>query len=475
MSAVARPRRALVVAYDFPPHGAIGTMRTLRVVRELDARGWAVTVLTSHPSAFREGTPVEEALLSRVPASVRVIRAAAIRPWEGLQAAIRRRHQPIVSSSADERGDGGARREPPPRLASRRGAMAGIARAKDVIDAALAIPDRESGWLLPALGKGLLAHLRAETPDVIYSSAPPWTGQLVAAGLKLALRRPWVADFRDPWQRAPWREVYPFVVRAAGRLEQFVVRRADRVVFVASANRDEFAAHYGPAVAAKFVDIANGCDTSEFDALRGVVEPSSDPFVLLHAGSLYAGRTPMPLLNALAAAIHAGRIDPRRFRFTLLGTNGLRNLDLHSTCHRLGLADVVHLVPRVPRNESLRAMLGASCLLLLQPGHAVSVPGKLYEYLAAGRRIIAIAEEGEIARIVRSSGLGVSLTGEDESAIADALVDAYRRGAERLPLPPREMFDGSISAARIVALLDRVASGVPASGQMPALSAESYE
>jgi hypothetical protein len=348
-----------------------------------------------------------------------------------------------------------------------------VLRAKDVIDAALAIPDRESGWLLPSLGKMLLRQLRSEPPDVIYSSAPPWTGQLVAAALKRALHRPWVADFRDPWQRAPWREDrYPFAIRAAGRLERFVVRNADRVVFVASANRDEFAVHYGPAFASKFEAVANGCDPSEFDAVRDTVDRPSDAFVLLHAGSLYAGRTPVPLLNAVAAAVRDGRIDPRRFRVRFLGTNGLRRLDLAGACERLGLAGVVELLPRVSREQSLRAMLEASCLLLLQPGHAVSVPGKLYEYFAAGRPILAIADEGEISRLVRSSGMGVCLTGEDEQAIADAVVEMYRRGNIQPPLPRREIYDGSIGAARIAGILNDATAGCQ---QQVRISVESYE
>src|SRR4029078_1137106 len=73
-----------------------------------------------------------------------------------------------------------------------------VLRAVDAVDAALAIPDQESAWLLPAVSTGLRLFARWR-PDVIYSTAPPWTGQLVARALALACRRPWVADFRDPW------------------------------------------------------------------------------------------------------------------------------------------------------------------------------------------------------------------------------------------------------------------------------------
>jgi hypothetical protein len=62
-----RPLHALVVAYDFPPHAAIGTMRTLRLVQRLAEDGWDVKVLTSDPRSYKAGTPVDEGLLARVP------------------------------------------------------------------------------------------------------------------------------------------------------------------------------------------------------------------------------------------------------------------------------------------------------------------------------------------------------------------------------------------------------------------------
>ena len=64
--------RTLVIAYDFPPHAAIGTQRTLRFVRHIDAEGWPVAVLTGDPKQYRKGTPIDHGLLDRVPGGVNV-------------------------------------------------------------------------------------------------------------------------------------------------------------------------------------------------------------------------------------------------------------------------------------------------------------------------------------------------------------------------------------------------------------------
>jgi glycosyltransferase involved in cell wall biosynthesis len=266
-----------------------------------------------------------------------------------------------------------------------------------------------------------------------------------------------VADFRDPWSRAPWREDRKrFAVSAAAVLERHVIRQADHIIFVARGNRDDFANHYGAQVAAKLCVVPNGCDTSEIDALPRPAVDQNGAFVLLHAGSLYAGRTPVPVFRAVAAAVRDGLIDRRRFKLRFLGYNGS---ELTASCHDLGIEDLVEFLPRVPRHESLLAMLSASALLLLQPGHTVSVPGKVYEYLAAGRPILALAEEGETADIVRASGIGVSVPSDRESDLIRALVSIMQLAASDIPTPGRGLYDGNARAAETVAILEGVVRG----------------
>jgi glycosyltransferase involved in cell wall biosynthesis len=451
--------RVLVVAYDFPPQAAIGTMRTLRVVKRLHATGWDVTVLTSDPAAFLPSTPNDPLLLEQIPADVRVLRAGALRWWDTATHMLKRaagaKGRPADTAS---RGLAAPR---PSAATARAGAMGALARAKDAVDAGLSIPDREIGWLLPSLSTGVLQALRRTPPDVLYSSAPPWTGQLVALGLKTVLRCPWLADFRDPWSRAPWRgDRYRFAMRAAAVLERAVVRRADRIVFVASGNMRDFAAHYGPGMAHKFEHVPNGCDPGEFDAIERPAHQAGAPHVMLHAGSLYAGRTPTPVLKAVATAIDSGRLDRAAFRLRFMGANAVAS-DLPEACRQLGIADVVEFLPRVPRRDSLRAMVSASSLLLLQPGHTVSVPGKVYEYLAAARPILALAE-GETANVVGESGLGVSVRPGDDTGMLEALLTVVDMAQRALPPPPRALYDGNVGAATIEHLLRGVLMDPPA-------------
>lgn len=420
-----RPR-ILVVAYNFPPIGAIGTMRTLRLVRHLHQAGWEVEVLTSDPRGYRAGTPVDEGLCARVPSEVKVVRAEAWRWIDGPSPPAPA--QPFSDPASDQ-------------LRRREDQTSPWRRVRRILGAARALPDRDVSWLPPSV---IAALRRCARPHVLYSSAPPWTGQLTALALARAWGCPWVADFRDPWARAPWREDRPaFVTRALARLERRVVARADAVVFAPPGVRAEFAQHYGERAAERFFAIPNGCDTSEFDGL--VARPDADCFVLLHAGSLYGGRRdPGPLFRAIGRAIERGALDRGRFRLRMLGVDSPGTIAASVEQYRL--QGVVELRARVPRRESLQQMVSAGALLLLHPGRD-ALPGKLHEYLAAQRPILALVDDPLLVRLAVESGVGITANPADEADIERALLEcvavARRGGAFSAP---REFYDGAVHA-----------------------------
>ena len=447
--------RTLVVAYDFPPHAAIGTQRTLRFVRHIDAQGWPTAVLTGKPSHFRKGTPVDDALLERVPPQVNVVRTGVLRPIDALATLLR----PGTAEARKSSAKASANVRAPHATNAARPSL--VRSMKQWVDVVATIPDAEVGWLLPTVFRGV-RFARQWRPEVIYSSAPPWTGHLAAGAIALLTGRPWVADFRDPWARAPWRSArtHPFANRAAARFERWAIEHAAAVIFTTEAVRAEFAARYGEAFSRKFSVVPNGCDASMFD---GIPDEDPDRFVLLHAGSLYGGRDPQPLFRAIASAIASGRLDRARFRLRLLGAVSLGDANLQRTATEMGLADVVELLPRADHRSSLHAMKAASALLLLQQGTTMSVPAKVYEYMAAGKRMFAICDEGETATLVRASGAGVVAPPRDQGALEDALVAFVNARGVAQPRPDRALFDGAIGAARTGAIVEAAARSQVAS------------
>jgi glycosyltransferase involved in cell wall biosynthesis len=268
-------------------------------------------------------------------------------------------------------------------------------------------------------------------------------------------RRPWIADFRDPWARGPWRDDRPALARsAAASLERLVVSRADAVLFTTRRLRDDVVAHGPAGLAARCHVVPNGCDPAEFDALAAA--PPDDAFTLAHVGTLYGGRNPVPLLQAVASLRQRGGIDAASFRLRLIGPAALPGVDLAERAGALGIADLVEIVPAMSRRDSLAAMRAASALVLLQPGHRLSVPAKTFEYLAAGRPVLALTGEGATADLVRASGCGVVVAPDDPAAIEAAVAGLVRaRGTPPPPVDPH-WFDARPRAAEMAAIVDAV-------------------
>jgi glycosyltransferase involved in cell wall biosynthesis len=233
-----------------------------------------------------------------------------------------------------------------------------------------------------------------------------------------------------------------------------VVRRADAILFATPTNRREYASQYGAQVAEKFFVVPNGCDPDEF---AGRSRPAdSETFTLLHAGSLYGARSPVPLFEAIASIISKGIVRRDQFRLRLIGTSTL-DRDLEQSVSRHNLHDVVERVSRMPRREIVDAMASASALLVLQPGTTVSIPGKLYEYLALGKPVLALCEEGDTAELVRASGAGIAVISPDVRAVEAGLVELLR--VRERPLVPahRDLYDGTRFAGEALAVIAAVA------------------
>jgi hypothetical protein len=92
---------------------------------------------------------------------------------------------------------------------------------------------------------------------------------------------------------------------------------------------------------------------------------------------------------------------------------------------RRNLGAVVQLPGHIPYDETLRAMVSADALLLVdQAGRRKGVPAKLYEYLGAGRPILALVEpDSDSSWVLAESGVPHhTASPSDPQAIRQALV-----------------------------------------------------
>ena len=381
-------KRVLIVAAFFPPITGGGVYRTIGFARHLPALGFEPVVLTG-PNAGAEGA---DPGLSATVAALEVVRAG---------------HASPISAARSR--------------STRSAWVTALARAASWV----AVPDSYAGWRRDAVRAGLERIARSDIA-AIYSTSPPDTDHLVALDLHRASGLPWVADFRDPWIGLGYRNPpTPWHRAKHTRLLQDVLRQATRIV-AATEGTGRWLAGVEPSIEARSSVISNGFEDEEW---RAVSPHRFDRFTLLHAGRLSDDRTFEPFARGLEAFLSR---DPGRraaVQCLLLGPHDAAQARVAT---RPALAGVVRFEGNRPHAETLAMEAGADVLLLVKSRSARYrdlVPGKLYEYIGAGRPVLAIAPEGPAADLVRRLGLGWVADPERPEQIAAALEEAWARRA----------------------------------------------
>jgi glycosyltransferase involved in cell wall biosynthesis len=378
--------KVLLVTLYFPPAGGGGVQRALKLAQYLPALGIETHVLApSDPKWIHEDADL------RVPTQAWVHRVHYVGPHA------RRPAEELHGTSGLERALVHAR------LATRRAL----------------VPDASVTWNLTAI-PAAVRIARREGIDAVITTSPPGSVHFVGAAVKRATGAAWLADVRDPLVANPHRRADSTATRAKQaanvQLGRLVARYADAVSAVSDAIADEVR-ELG--VQGVVRTIANGCD---FDDFAGLEYQAGERFRITHAGSFFGRRDPRPFLQAL----HDSELDAvARF------VGDFRAAD-QQWAASLGLGDRLQLLGYRSRSDALRLQRDSEVLLLLVPeadgrGRGV-LSGKVFEYLAAGRPILAaVPPDGAAAALIQETGTGVVVAPDDVAGIRGALVTLYRQ------------------------------------------------
>jgi glycosyltransferase involved in cell wall biosynthesis len=304
---------------------------------------------------------------------------------------------------------------------------------------------RERGWDLrvgyveptaTGLPVGTARCLRlAREADVVNSVSNPPQLQIAGAVAARLTDTPWVAEFRDPLVENPDVDPDSAAALVRRRLERYVLTHADRVVWYDGIQLpdDYFAREYPSVPADRYEKLPPiGFERETFER----VEPRSfDRFTVAYAGSFYEGWIePYTFLEGLGAFVEATpEADPQALFY------GDWSDDYERAAGEAGVAD--HVVPRpfVPHEEIVSVLKGADALLYVggdDPRNRLNLPSKLYDYVGAGRPILAVVDPSfRVADVVREEGFGLVVEPGDAADLADALERLYAGGFDYAPDP----------------------------------------
>ena len=398
-------KKALVVSCLFPPRGGVGVLRIAKFCKYLPEHGWQPVVLAADAP---EGAWRDEGLLAEVEASSVIVRVP--RPPDGSKQAF---------------------------------------------------PEESIRWRKPALAQALRL-IREEGAAAIFSSGDPVVNHLVAGEAARRSGHPWLADFRDEWA------VNPEFIRSvsqrarANRWERDILNKADRVVSV-TAPVVEMLARKGGGPAEKYSLIPNGYDGADLSTLPPA-PARRDRFTITFTGHLPNPADLLPVLNALRLLLSLRLARANELVLRLVGDFEHIRYD-----EAMGLSGLVQKIPPGAHRAALAWQQDSDLLLsvndALRGRYAVSV--KLYEYMASGRPVLAVAPAGSvIADYVARSRTGRAADPGRPEDIADAIAYFFARWkrGENSVEPDRaflEPFDRRRTAGQLARLLDSLAGAEP--------------
>jgi glycosyltransferase involved in cell wall biosynthesis len=387
-----------MLARHFPPIGGAGVHRTVGSVRHLSGHGYEPIVVTSVAAHRDRWEPRDEELLARIPPDVRVHRVEGPEPAPG-----------------------------------------GFYRER-----MLGIPGPLEQWWVGASAR--LACEVGRDADVVYASCLPYRTAFAGAQVAKRLGLPWVADLEDPWALD---EMRPAFSRAHQRIDLWQMRRAlstASAIVMCAPEAAERVRRAMPELAARVIvtSIPIGFEPDDFQA-AAAARPDGT-FRIVHTGSMHtdfgqrikntalrrrllggtaAGldvttRSHVFILQAIAQAIAADPSLDGRIELHLAG--GM-------TPYERAIAEQYPFVREaglLPHSETVALMRSADLLFLPMhdvPGRAGLIPYKTFEYLAAGRPILAAVPDGDVREMLGAVGHATVVRPAD----VDAMTAAIRR------------------------------------------------
>jgi len=393
-------KKILMISYYFPPTIGGGIFRVMRFIKYLPQNGWMPVIMTPKESYVPgEDREVGEKMLRGIPASIKIIRTKTFEILNMGRRSLKKAEDVQIQKSV----------------------LLFMKRYISKIIKSISIPDEVMGWIPFATINGNRA-IRKEGIGTIYTTSPPASVHLIGLLLKWVTRRPWIADFRDPWTQGIGFKKHNFARKGLELLlERTVIKNADQVITTTPAISDYFRSKH-PVHSHKIATITNGYDPDDF--IKALNYKSTKKFTITHTGYLFGHRNSIPFLQSMLSLIRQGLIPRKDIEINFIGYT---DESAKKFARENNIEDIVKFISYLPHDEIVKRQKESSLLLLVtDPRGTIQIPGKLFEYICSGRPILALAPEGVCSDIIDKTKTGWVIGFEDVKGIAEIIAKLYR-------------------------------------------------
>ncbi len=392
-------KRALIITYYWPPAGGPGVQRWLKFVKYFREFG-------VEPIVYAPENPnyplVDENFSAEVASDIEIIKQPIKEPYGFAKLLSKKKTKQISSGIVPKKH------------------ISILEKLMLYVRGNFFIPDARVGWVKPSVA--FLSKYCAEKPvDVIISTGPPHSLHLIGWQLQQKLNLKWIADFRDPWTTIHYHKslrLNKSSERKHKELEASVLNNADLITVTSPTTKKEF----GMITETPIEVITNGFDSSE------KIEVELDSyFSISHIGSFLSERNPEVLWKTLSEICREQASFKKDLRLQFAGAvseevkYSLETFQLTANCNYFGY---------LAHSEALKLQRQSQVLLLVEinsPETRAIIPGKLFEYLAAKRPILAIGPKySDIETILAETRAGKFFGYGDDDALKTEILQMYQ-------------------------------------------------
>lgn len=392
-------KKALIICYYWPPAGGPGVQRWLKFVKYL--RDFDIEPVVYVPEDPHYPI-VDESLIAEIPTGITVIKRPIFEPYKLAS---------VFSKSSTRQLSSG--------IIKSEKKQSVLQKLMLFVRGNLFIPDARKFWIKPSVSF-LDDYLKTNPVDFIITTGPPHSLHLIGLRLKEKTGLPWLADFRDPWTEIGYQKKLKLTRFAQNRHQDFehkVLNTADHILVTSYATQKLLKAKTSKPVS---------CITNGFDEETLPEVALDQKFSLAHIGSLLEDRNPKVLwevLKELKEKLPGFESDLEIHLAGRISTSVVESIKEN------GLSNQLKLHGYISHQEALRMQRSSQVLLLIEIDSAETqliIPGKLFEYLAAKRPVVAIGpKDSDVETILEKTKAGSYFQYSQKAGLKTELIELY--------------------------------------------------